>query len=186
MSAGEPVVNWLVPQRTRRTARRELMFALEIEQCILHGGGVALTADDGSGAPVGGCLVLPPGRWQTPLSMDGRTALRWLRALGTKLPRASSFVRALEEHHLAELHYYVRWIGITPELQGHGLGSALMAPALDRCDREGLPAYIEASTERSAALYARLGFEHLTAPQLPAEFPHIWPMRRPPRLRRAV
>jgi GNAT superfamily N-acetyltransferase len=179
--ASEPVVNWLVPQRTRRTARRELMFTLEIEECILRRGGVALTADDGSGALVGGCLVLPPGRWQTPLSMDGRTALRWLWALGTKLPRASCFVRAVEGHHLVEPHYYVRWIGIKPELQGHGLGSALMAPALDRCDREGLPAYIEASTERSAALYGRLGFVPVASPQLSEDLPRIWPMRRPPR-----
>jgi GNAT superfamily N-acetyltransferase len=179
--AGEPVVNWLVPQRTRRTARRELMFTLEMQQCILPQDGVAFTADDGIGGLVGGCLVLPPGRWQTPLSMDGRTALRWLWALGTKLPRASRFVRAAEEHHLVEPHYYVRWIGIRPELQGHGLGSALMGPALDRCDREGLPAYIEASTERSAALYERLGFVHLSIPELPDGVPRFWPMRRPSR-----
>jgi len=30
---------------------------------------------------------------------------------------------------------------------------------VERCDREGLPAYLEASSERSAALYERLGFE---------------------------
>ena len=28
----------------------------------------------------------------------------------------------------------------------------------ERCDRERLPAYLEASSERSAALYERLGF----------------------------
>ena len=55
----------------------------------------------------------------------------------------------------------MRDIGVHPDTQGQGLGSTLMRPTLDRCDREGLPAYIEASNERSAALYARLGFQHL-------------------------
>jgi hypothetical protein len=34
-----------------------------------------------------------------------------------------------------------------------------MRPTLERCDREGLPAYVEASSERNAALYERLGFK---------------------------
>jgi GNAT superfamily N-acetyltransferase len=177
----EPVVSWLVPHRTRRGARRRLLFTLELEQYILPQDGVAFTAEDGDGGLIGGCLVLPPGRWPTPLSVDGRTALRWLRALGTKLPRASRLVRAMEEQHLVEPHYYVRWVGIRPELRGRGLGTALMGPALDRCDREGLPAYLEASTERSAALYERLGFAHLGSPQRPDGIPPYWPMRRPPR-----
>lgn len=49
-------------------------------------------------------------------------------------------------------------MGVLPSMQGRGLGSALMRPTLDRCDREGLPAYLEASSERSTALYERLGF----------------------------
>ncbi len=34
-----------------------------------------------------------------------------------------------------------------------------MAPTLELCDSAGLPAYLEASSERSAALYERLGFQ---------------------------
>ncbi len=34
-----------------------------------------------------------------------------------------------------------------------------MNAVLDRCDREGLPAYLEASSDRSRKLYERLGFE---------------------------
>ena len=34
-----------------------------------------------------------------------------------------------------------------------------MRPTLDRCDEERLPAYLEASSERNAALYERLGFQ---------------------------
>jgi hypothetical protein len=41
-------------------------------------------------------------------------------------------------------------------------GSALMRPTLERCDHEGIPAYLEASSERNAALYERLGFQLTT------------------------
>jgi RimJ/RimL family protein N-acetyltransferase len=86
----------------------------------------------------------------------------------------------MEEHHPAEAHYYIRWVGVRPGLQGHGLGSALMRPTLDRCDGDGLPAYLEASSERSAALYERLGFVRLGVLELPHAGPPVWPMRRPP------
>jgi RimJ/RimL family protein N-acetyltransferase len=45
-----------------------------------------------------------------------------------------------------------------PSRQGHGHGTALLRPILDRCDREGVPAYLEASNPRCARLYERLGF----------------------------
>ncbi len=52
-------------------------------------------------------------------------------------------------------------------LQGQGLGSALMQPTLERADSAALPAYIEASSKHSAALYERLGFVHLDVLELP-------------------
>ena len=34
-------------------------------------------------------------------------------------------------------------------MKGQGLGSALIRPALDRCDSDGLPAYLEATASSS-------------------------------------
>jgi RimJ/RimL family protein N-acetyltransferase len=178
----DPIVNWLLPQRARRVARRELMFTLELQTYVLPQDGLVFTADDGAGALAGGCLALPPDQWQMPRAVDGRTAVRWLRAYGRNLRRASRLQRGMEEHHPAEPAYYIRWIGVRPGLQGQGLGTALMRPVLDRCDRDGAPAYIEASSQRSAALYERLGFVHLGILQLPDGAPPLWPMRRPPRV----
>lgn len=56
----------------------------------------------------------------------------------------------------------------------------LMQPTLERADAVGLPAYIEASSKRSAALYERLGFVHTGVFELPGGGPPVWPMRRPP------
>jgi len=86
----------------------------------------------------------------------------------------------MEKRHLREPHCYVRTVGVRTALQGQGVGSMLMQPTLERADSAGLPAYIEASSERSAALYERLGFVHMDVLDLPEGGPPLWLMRRPP------
>jgi hypothetical protein len=46
-----------------------------------------------------------------------------------------------------------------------------MQPVLERCDREMIPAYLEASASRNRALYARNGFEVVEEVQLPVGAP---------------
>ena len=96
------------------------------------------------------------------------------------MPRAIRVQRAMAERHLREPHFYVRTVGVRTALQGQGIGSMLMQPTLERADSAGLPTYIEASSERSAALYERLGFLHTGMLELPDGGPPVWPMRRPP------
>ena len=127
----------------------------------------------------GAVVELPPGAWEMPKSMTGKEALMWLWAFGRRLPLASSVQRATEERHLREPHFYVRMIGVRTARQGQGIGSALMQPTLQRADSAGLATYIEASTQRSAALYERLGFVHMDALELPNGGPPVWLMRRP-------
>jgi GNAT superfamily N-acetyltransferase len=87
---------------------------------------------------------------------------------------------AMGVHHPAEPHWYLPLIGVVPERQGRGSGTALMTPVLDICDRTGFPVYLEATTEDSRALYARLGFE-TTAVLRIADCPPLWTMVRKPR-----
>ena len=113
------------------------------------------------------------------MSFTGKEALNWTRAFGTRLLRAGRVQRAMEERHMREPHFYIRTVGVRAALQGQGVGSALMQPTLERADSNGLPTYIEASSERSAALYERLGFAHMGVLELPQGGPAVWPMRRP-------
>jgi GNAT superfamily N-acetyltransferase len=69
---------------------------------------------------------------------------------------------------------------VDPVAQGGGLGSSLLRFALALCDRDGLPAYLEASTARSRALYARHGFEEIGDIQVGSS-PRVWAMLRPAR-----
>src|SRR5262249_21117549 len=118
--------------------------------------------------------------WEMPRSMTATQARMWARGFGRRLMLAARVQRAMEERHLREPHFYVRLVGVRTALQGQGVGSALMQPTLQKADSAGLPAYIEASSERSAALYERLGFVHIDVLELPDGGPPVWRMRRPP------
>jgi GNAT superfamily N-acetyltransferase len=149
----DPVFGWLMPEEGKRRARLRRYFGIELRHYVLPRGRVWTTGD-----LAGAALSLPPGAWRAPphaTLMEGG-------AFGIHLPRAARLGAAMEWRHMRrprEPHYYVRDIGVHPDMQGRGLGSVLLHPTLDRCDREGLPAYLEASSERSAALYERLGFQ---------------------------
>jgi GNAT superfamily N-acetyltransferase len=82
--------------------------------------------------------------------------------------------------HPAEPHWYLPLIGTDPAQQGKGLGSALLRHALAVCDRQKMPAYLEATTARSARLYQRHGFEALGTIQVGTS-PPLTPMLRRPR-----
>jgi ribosomal protein S18 acetylase RimI-like enzyme len=77
-------------------------------------------------------------------------------------------------------HWYLPMIGVDPAHQRQGHGSQLMTQALEICDREGMPAYLEATSRGSRALYERHGFEVVTEIQV-ADSPPMWPMLRRPR-----
>jgi len=172
--ASDPVFSWLFPSQRRRDAKMRRLFALELAHWVFPAGGRALTTDDFRGANV----EVPPGRSTMTMPLSGAVGL--VRVFGIRLRRAARLQAFFDRNHPQEPHYYVRTLGVATRFQGRGLGTALLRPTLDRCDREGVPAYLEASSERSAALYQRLGFVHLGELRIPDGGPPCWPMRRPP------
>jgi len=169
----DPVFAWLMPEDDKRHARLRRYFGVDLLHYSLPRGRVWTTGD-----LLGAALTLPPGKWRVP----PLTSLMQGSAFGLHMPRAARMGATMEWRHAHELrvpHYYVRDIGVHPESQGRGLGSALMAPTLERCDRERVPAYIEASSERSAALYERLGFQHVKELRVGGS-PPLWLMIRQP------
>jgi len=89
----------------------------------------------------------------------------------------------MERSHPREAHWYLPQIGVDPNAQGKGIGAALMAYALARCDQEQSPAYLEASKPQNIPFYKRYGFEVIAEIQI-GSAPPVTPMlRRPHRLR---
>lgn len=79
--------------------------------------------------------------------------------------------------HPKEPHWYLPLIGTDPAQQSKGYGSALLSYALAICDREKMPAYLEATSPRNVPLYQRHGFEALGTIQAGTS-PPITPMFR--------
>ena len=91
-----------------------------------------------------------------------------------------SVLGQMGEYHPTERHWYLPLMGVDVPKEGGGLGSALLRHAAERCDRDGLPAYLEATNPRNKRLYAAHGFEELGVIQAGGS-PPIWPMLRKPR-----
>jgi ribosomal protein S18 acetylase RimI-like enzyme len=56
---------------------------------------------------------------------------------------------------------YIAVLEIAPAMQGHGIGSAVIASVLDRAasERRSVALRVHAANERARALYERLGFD---------------------------
>lgn len=94
--------------------------------------------------------------------------------------RQEALFTILEEmgrHHPSGPHWYLPLIGVDPRSQGMGYGTALIESALERCDAEHLPAYLESTNERNIPLYERNGFEVIGTIQA-GDSPPLWPMLR--------
>ncbi|MEM9711418.1 MAG: GNAT family N-acetyltransferase [Actinomycetota bacterium] len=114
--------------------------------------------------------------------MDGiRSQPAVLRSFHLGAVRFLRSAAAMARAHPAEPHYYLLAVGVRQGGQGRGLGSSVLRPMLDRCDGEGLPAYLENSKPQNEAFYARLGFTAMPPFDLPKGAPPVMPMWREPR-----
>lgn len=80
---------------------------------------------------------------------------------------------------MPEPHWYVSAIGVEPERQGQGVGSALMQHAIARADRDGVPIYLETESESNVGFYRNLGFAVIEEIEVVAATVPIWLMSRP-------
>ena len=173
----DPVFRWYFPQARGRLERNERFFrGMVLDACAPHG--TVWTTHGAAGA----ALWQPPG---TP-APSAREQLRLLpelaRLCGRHLVRALRGTSEQDKHHPHDVdHWYLFFVGVEPAAQGGGIGSALMRPVLDRCDADGAPAYLDATTPRSRALYEREGFVVTGEYRLPGGGPPMWSMWREPR-----
>ena len=174
--AADPAWAHLLPDSSSRTERLLAFFTAEIGNLTPEHRQVWIT-EDGSGAAVWAA----PGRWRVPLLRTLRQARPMAAVFGFRLPLAAWTLLRIERHHPSTPgHWYLHYLGVEPRRQGRGLGAALLAPVLERCDHEGIPSHLEASTERSRVLYERNGFALTGTYEMPAGGPPLREMWRNP------
>lgn len=171
----DPVFAWMYPDPSDRLERAERGFAFYMRKLYLRHD-ACYTTDDRAG----GALWLPPGSWHLGPLAQLRLAPGMVAASGSRLPRIMRALYTVESNHPRSPHYYLAFVGVRPDAQGRGIGTALMRPIVERCDREGLPAYLEASSPRSRACYLRQGFAVTEEFRFPSQGPPSWRMWREP------
>jgi len=77
-------------------------------------------------------------------------------------------------------YYYLSFIGTAPAARGRGYGSLLMRQITARADAEGRICLLEATSERSRALYKRHSFRVYETYRVTPEAPPVFFMRRDP------
>ena len=170
----DPGWSHLLPDPSDRTRRLRLFFETELSGIALAQGLVWTTEE-----VVGAAVWAPPEGWRVPITATLRETPPMVRVFGRHLPLAlRSRLRMEGRHPRKPPHWYLAFMGVAPEWQGRGLGTALMQPALEILDAAGTPAYLESSTPRSRALYQRNGFEVTGEFNLPSAGPPLWQMWR--------
>ena len=172
----DPVAAWAWrPDRLREKAFER--FQLVRLQQLLDDDEV-WTTDDLTAA----ALWAPPRRWRiTALQTAQFTRAFAHPRLFARLPLVAYGWHKLElAHPLRPPHWYLAVLGTDPDAQGQGLGSAVLAPVLEQCDRDGVGAYLESSKERNIDFYARHGFRVTDVLRL-VRGPRAWGMWREPR-----
>ena len=122
-----------------------------------------------------------PNKWKMSTGDMFRALPAMLRALGTRAPRMVGAFNAIEKVHPKEEHYYLEVLGTRQDMQSKGVGSAVMRDMLDRCDTEGMPAYLESSNLRNVPFYARHGFKTTGEIAVGKGAPTVTAMWREPR-----
>jgi len=172
----DPVMSWIWSDDSSRLRRLERAFGFyDSKLWLAHD--LAFTTEN----IAGGAIWLPPAAWHVGPFRQLALLPGMVRSAGMRaLPTLLRTLNLMESKHPREPHYYLPIIGIQPEWQGRGLGTVLLRAMTDRCDRERMPAYLEASSPRSRVCYERVGFEATDELPLPPDGPPLWPMWRKP------
>jgi GNAT superfamily N-acetyltransferase len=168
----DPISVHLLPDTGRRRERLRLGMGHVMRSTYLANDG-AWTTD----ALDGVALWAKPGDAKHSALQQLRDLPTLARSFGRHLPRAISAFGSAEKRRPDEDHWFLDIIGVRPDRQGHGVGSALMRAALTQIDEAGLPAFLVTSNPTNVPFYEKLGFavdeEYDIGPV------HVWPMLRP-------
>jgi GNAT superfamily N-acetyltransferase len=172
----DPVMTYLFPDDASRPRRLSGLFSLLMRRHhLVHG---EIWIEDGH---PGAALWDPPDQWKLPAREQILSLPTHVRLMGRRTLIGLQSLGEAEKQHPKEPHWYLAVLGTQPAFQGKGIGSALLGPVLERCDRVGLPAYLESSKEQNIPFYRRHGFEVTGEIKLGKTGPTVWPMWRPPR-----
>jgi ribosomal protein S18 acetylase RimI-like enzyme len=170
----DPLAIWACQSTRLRPGLLKSIHGARIRQLLVHDE-IWTTSELASVA-----LWAPPGRWQTTILQDvllARGLLLRPRLLA-RIPRLAFGLSEIRQRHPRNAdHWYLSLLGTDPDAQGRGLGSAVLQPVLEICDRSRVGAYLESSSQRNLNFYERYGFQTTGEVRVPGG-PPLWTMWR--------
>jgi ribosomal protein S18 acetylase RimI-like enzyme len=174
----DPVMLHMFPEGTKqRQHRLEGLMRIEAKSTLRHDS--VWTTTDGQAT----AIWKPPNKWKLggmELLKQGPATMAVLRS---RVFVGLGILNAIEKKHPDDPpHWHLAVLGTDPAVQGKGLGSAVLQPVLDICDRDGEGAYLESSKERNVPFYERHGFRVTEELTVPKGGPKMWLMWRDPQI----
>lgn len=172
--ADDPVIRWLYPDA--ETYQRAFAEVVRLSAGAAFDAGTVDVSEGGAAVAIWD----PPETGRDPEQASAAWAAHFEAHVDpARLGDVFAWGEQVGHFHPTEPRWHLAMIGVTPEHQGRGQGAALLRAGLERCDRDGLPAYLESGSPRNRTLYERHGFEvtgRITVPRGPT----LWPMWRAP------
>ena len=175
----DPIFAWFMRDDAKRASARERFFKIILKEAAFQDGSIERPASGGAAAV-----------WIPSENLGPQPLHRELRAL-PMLFNATGFGRfgrllklrdAMDSRHPTDRpHDYLWFLGVTPQAQGGGIGSRLLASKMERMDAAGRGGWLETATPRNLPLYQRHGFEIVTEYKPAEDGPLIWGMWREPK-----
>ena len=168
--AADPAARWMYPEARQYMEHFPRFVRAMGGKALLHGSACLV------GNAYGAAMWLPPD-----VLPDEDMLTRVLESTVSSDIRADIFAifEQMGSYHPPVPHWYLPLIGVDLPYQGQGYGSALLRHTLEKCDREGMPAYLESSNPKNVPLYERHGFT-LMGEIRAGSSPPILPMLRRP------
>lgn len=166
----DPAVRWMYPDLNQYLQCFPQFVEAFAGRAFTHGGAFF------TGEYPGVALWFPPGIVPDEQAVEAVLART---VTPERLTTMEQVFEQMDRYHPTQPHWYLPLTGVSRLYRGQGLGSALLEHTLSICDRDGLPAYLEATSPRNAALYQRHGFEPIGQIQV-GDFPTLLPMLRQP------
>ena len=167
----DPVHRWILPGEFDWAVASDGFFTMVMRDMLRHDSVFTTLAHEGA------ALWVPPYPQPAPLGARLAMAVRWYGVLRGRAGEVGAQLSRIERAHPLEPHWYLAVLGTDPRHQRRGVGSALLAPVLERCDAEHVPAYLESSKRTNVPFYERHGFRVLDELAIRGG-PVIWRMQR--------
>ena len=174
----DPLMQYIEPDEEKRLKSGDWFLTKAVKICDmwgevytddnLAGGGAWLTPGN---TTISTMRVLRAGLWQMPFRLGFGAFARF-----NKLDSATADVH---KRVVKGEHWYHLCLGVDPDQQNRGIGSAAIEAGAAKAQQAGLPVYLETMTQSNVDYYQKRGFEVAEEFDVDGQL-HTWAMVRKP------